>query len=61
MKMQITRANVHDYNKIVAELYDAIKGYKSEWENKVPCAVMKKVWRTKIFKCYEQLESLGKS
>lgn len=39
-------------------LMDAIRGYKSEWENCVPCAVMKEVYRKRIFGLYEKLKRL---
>lgn len=53
---QITRANVHHYNQIMQELFSAIHNYRSEYKSHV----MKQTSREKIFKCYEQLESMGK-
>jgi len=55
----MTEFRISTYNKTMEELWEAIRGYKSEWENPVSCPVMKATHRKKIFSCYEKIILMG--
>lgn len=52
--------NALQYKEVILELFEAIDEYRSEFENPVPCGVMKKTHRDKIFRLADEIKSMGR-